>query len=111
MGNRSPGREAIEKILADGEWHDREELVRAYTAATPISRCWRKAEYHRSKASLHGSNGTSGPPARVNNMDPSYVAEVGGRMLTADVLYTMSRAELIETRGEGSTRQHRKSQI
>lgn len=57
---RSPARQAIDAVLADGNWHTRDELLRAAAAKVPPGQAWRTGERQRIKGSNPGRRRTRG---------------------------------------------------
>jgi hypothetical protein len=77
-------------ILADGQWHDYEALLRELMRMVPPGRAARAAEKHRvgqasRRARYRGDVLTSVPPStRVN--DPDRIRDTGARLIVRKVL-------------------------
>lgn len=71
---RSPARQAIDAVLADGQWHTRDELLQAAAAKVPPGQAWRTGERQRIK----GSN-----PGRRRTRGDDHTAVAAGRHLIA----------------------------
>jgi len=49
MPRKSPARLAVDQVIADGDWHDREELIAAAMAVIPPAVAYRRAEVNRTR--------------------------------------------------------------
>lgn len=98
MGRSSEWGLAIRRILSDGEWHDRETLVREAMRTVPPGRAFRAAEKGRSR--YH--DGVVTPRKRGN--DETAIA-AGQRMLVTAVLVSQIRVGHYEQRTEANGKQ------
>jgi hypothetical protein len=83
---RSPARQAIDAVLADGQWHTRDELLQAAAAKVPPGQAWRTGEAERRRTN---------PGDRIRGDDHTAIAS-GARTIAADVLRGMVRLGTIE---------------
>jgi len=88
VGRHSEWGLAIQEILSDGEWHEREVLYRAGMKQVPPGRAFRQAEKNRDRffQERHGTNA----PARKRGNDETAIA-AGQRMLVTGVLTSQVR--------------------
>ncbi len=87
MANRrSPARVAIMAALADGEWHDREQLLEVGARAVPPGRAFRAGEADRQRQR------PLGPGPRVRGGEATSIA-AGRRAVARAVLKTLAGVE------------------
>jgi hypothetical protein len=73
---RSPARQAIDAVLADGQWHTRDELLQAAAAKVPPGQAWRTGEADRRRTN---------PETRTRGDDHTAIAS-GARRIASYVL-------------------------
>lgn len=97
-GPRAPWTVRIVEVLADGEWHALDELVRVEGALIPPGQAARDAESKRLEKSArrHGA-----PRPRTRPGDPT---EVGRRQMIRDALWGLARHGVVE---RGATARYR----
>jgi diadenosine tetraphosphatase ApaH/serine/threonine PP2A family protein phosphatase len=88
---RSPARQAIDQVLADGNWHTRDELLEAAAAKVPPGQAWRTGETDRRRTN---------PGQRTRGDDHTAIVS-GARMAADDVLRGMARIGTIERGPDG----------
>jgi hypothetical protein len=86
----SPEAVRAREILADGEWHEYEELMRELVPLVAPGRAWRANEEGRYRQALHRARakGEELPwkPPRVRPVDPDRARESGARAIVRKML-------------------------
>lgn len=87
---RSPARNAIEAVLADGDRHSRDQLLEAAARAVPPGRAWRAAERERRSKQRARRGSGLGETARQRG-DQDQVIAAGARRIASDALASAVR--------------------
>lgn len=92
MGRTSVIREHADKILADGLWHDMEDVLYKVMHGVPPNLAVREAERVRAKRWLADNPGKTKAdvPPRKRNTNLEQQVRIGARLLAKSVLYTES---------------------
>jgi hypothetical protein len=90
----TPWRHAIDALLADGEWHDREELLAAGAAAVPPGVAFRNGERQRLARRSVGS------PTTRHRGDNATAIAVGARVIADKILWSRARRGSLERTGD-----------
>jgi hypothetical protein len=85
----------MRRILADGGWHDRAEVLAAGARAVPPSIAWRRAEKHRLSAKVPHAES----PDRMRGDDHDAIA-AGQRRIANDALRRLEKMGAVERDGE-----------
>jgi hypothetical protein len=102
---RSPWMTKVYELLADGNWHDLEQLLEAAMPLVPPGVARRQAVHARDKwRENHGHTGPRVHPALSRPQDP---VRVGARRKVMDSISSAKQRGQIEQRGSGSGRQLR----
>lgn len=92
---------AIGALLADGEWHDRQEIVRLVSPMIPHETAWRQyaADYRRQRARRGSVRFTA-------RSSPHHRFQVGARQIINELLQRMVETGWL-TRSDGAFRSYR----
>lgn len=91
---RTPWSIAIRRLLSDGEWHDRDELLAVASRAVPPGVAWRRAEQHR----IQTARVQRSPMVRVRG-DVFSAIKVGEHRVAYDALRRTVQTGAIERDG------------
>lgn len=90
----TPWGQAIDRVLADGEWHQRNELLDAATPTVPPGIAYRTGERQRSEEKIWGTPG----PRKFG--DESTAVAAGARRRARDVLNARLRTGTVQRDGD-----------
>lgn len=107
----SPIRLRLDQLLADGEWHDRHQLLDVLTPLVPPGQATRQARRTRVAARARRTDTVTHPNRshRADNANRQAI-DVGARRTVSDTLNTAVRFGSVESRIDDGHRQYRKAQ-
>jgi hypothetical protein len=91
----SPARAVALELLADGEWHDREQLLDQMARAVPPGKAFRVGERRRTATRRR----PNGPGPRVRGDDTTSIA-AGAREVARKALFALARTAKIARDGD-----------
>lgn len=94
---RSPWTRAILEVLADGQWHDRAELVDVARPAVPPGRAYRNGE--RNRARMHALRSDTALAERTRGDRQSSI-DTGAHLIVVEALRGLARRSVIERDGD-----------